>query len=149
MNIIFQISGGIGKCVMATAVCEAIKKQYPDSRLIVVSGYADVFLNNPVGGHWVLYPDHAVFLGPKAFVYDGWEDFFSQESVCKAQPDLIFIKNVGVFASLNFSLAKTVQLRCYYDVMSRVLDTAVLNPLNELEIASLLNWDAEKLRQKM
>ncbi|NDE60194.1 MAG: hypothetical protein EB010_12400 [Acidimicrobiia bacterium] len=47
MNIIFQINGGIGKCVMATAVCEAIKKKYPDSKLIVVSGYADVFLNNP------------------------------------------------------------------------------------------------------
>ena len=47
MNIIFQISGGIGKCVIATAVCEAIKKQYPESKLIVVSGYADVFLNNP------------------------------------------------------------------------------------------------------
>lgn len=47
MNIIFQINGGIGKCVMATAVCEAIKKKYPDSNLIVISGYADVFLNNP------------------------------------------------------------------------------------------------------
>ena len=47
MNILFQINGGIGKCVMATAVCEAIKKQYPDEKLIVVSGYADVFLNNP------------------------------------------------------------------------------------------------------
>ena len=47
MNIIFQISGGLGKCIMATAVCEAIKKQYPDSRLIVVSGYPDVFLNSP------------------------------------------------------------------------------------------------------
>jgi hypothetical protein len=47
MNIIFQVTGGIGKCVIATAVCEAIKKQYPDSKLIVVSGYTDVFLNNP------------------------------------------------------------------------------------------------------
>jgi len=47
MNIIFQISGGIGKCIMATAVCEAIKKQYPESKLVTVSGYADVFLNNP------------------------------------------------------------------------------------------------------
>lgn len=47
MNIIFQINGGIGKCVMATAVCEAIKKKYPESNLIVMSGYADVFLNNP------------------------------------------------------------------------------------------------------
>jgi ADP-heptose:LPS heptosyltransferase len=47
MNIIFSINGGIGKCVMATAVCEAIKKKYPKSNLIVVSGYPDVFLNNP------------------------------------------------------------------------------------------------------
>jgi len=47
MNIVFQINGGIGKCVMATAVCEAIKKQYPDSKLIVISAYPDAFLNNP------------------------------------------------------------------------------------------------------
>lgn len=46
MNIIFQINGGIGKCIMATAVCSAIKKKYPESNLIVVSGYPDVFLNN-------------------------------------------------------------------------------------------------------
>jgi hypothetical protein len=47
MNIIFQISGGIGKVVAATAVCKSIKVKYPDSKLIVVSGYPDVFLNNP------------------------------------------------------------------------------------------------------
>jgi ADP-heptose:LPS heptosyltransferase len=47
MNIIFQINGGIGKCVAATAVCKAIKKKYPDANLIVISGYPDVFLNNP------------------------------------------------------------------------------------------------------
>jgi len=47
MNIIFQINGGIGKCIMSTAVCSAIKKKYPESNLIVVSGYPDVYLNNP------------------------------------------------------------------------------------------------------
>jgi hypothetical protein len=47
MNIILQIQGGIGKCVMATAVCEAIKKQYSQDQLIVISGHPDVFLNNP------------------------------------------------------------------------------------------------------
>lgn len=46
MNIIFQINGGIGKVVAATAVCKSIKVKYPDSKLIVVSGYPDVFLNN-------------------------------------------------------------------------------------------------------
>lgn len=46
-NIIFQIQGGIGKCIVATAVCSAIKKKYPDDDLIVVSGYPEVFINNP------------------------------------------------------------------------------------------------------
>lgn len=47
MNIIFQINGGIGKSVIATAVCEGIKKKYPESNLIVVTGYPEVFVNNP------------------------------------------------------------------------------------------------------
>ena len=46
MKIIFQIDGGRGKCIAATAVCKAIKAQYPDSELIVVSGYPEVFLCN-------------------------------------------------------------------------------------------------------
>lgn len=47
MNIIFQVDGGIGKSIMATAVCRVIKKQYPDANLIVVTGYPEVFACNP------------------------------------------------------------------------------------------------------
>jgi hypothetical protein len=46
MNIIFQIDGGIGKSIIATAVCEAIKKQHPNDNLIVVTSYPEVFLCN-------------------------------------------------------------------------------------------------------
>jgi hypothetical protein len=61
MNIIFQINGGIGKCVMATAVTEVIKKHYPDSKLIVVSGYPDVFLNNPFVDRTFVFGEHSYF----------------------------------------------------------------------------------------
>jgi len=44
---IFQISGGIGKCIAATAVVQGIKEHYPNHELIVISGYPDVFINNP------------------------------------------------------------------------------------------------------
>lgn len=47
MNIIFSINGGIGKVIASTAVCASIKKKYPNDKLIVVSGYPDVFLGNP------------------------------------------------------------------------------------------------------
>ena len=46
-NIIFSIDGGIGKSIMATAVCEAIKKEYPKDKLIVITAYPQVFLLNP------------------------------------------------------------------------------------------------------
>lgn len=46
-NIIFQVNGGIGKSIMATAVCRAIKKTHPDYNLIVLTGYPEVFIGNP------------------------------------------------------------------------------------------------------
>lgn len=46
-NIIFQIDGGLGKSVMGTAVLSAIKKQYPNDYIIVVTSYPDVFIGNP------------------------------------------------------------------------------------------------------
>jgi len=63
MNIIFQISGGIGKCIASTAVCKSIKSKYPESNLIVVSGYPDVYLNNP-------YVDRALPFGQGYFYKD-------------------------------------------------------------------------------
>jgi hypothetical protein len=47
MNIVFNIEGGLGKSIMATAVCEAIKKNYPKDNLIVLSSYPEVFICNP------------------------------------------------------------------------------------------------------
>ena len=69
MNIIFQINGGLGKCVMATAVTEVIKKYYPDSNLIVVSGYPDVFLNNPFVDRSFSFGEHSYFYSD--YVEDG------------------------------------------------------------------------------
>ena len=47
MNIIFSIEGGLGKSIMGTAVLSAIKKQYPNDYIIVITGYPDVFIGNP------------------------------------------------------------------------------------------------------
>jgi ADP-heptose:LPS heptosyltransferase len=46
-NVIFQIDGGLGKSIMATAVLKAIKRQYKKANIIVVTGYPDVFIANP------------------------------------------------------------------------------------------------------
>jgi uncharacterized phage-like protein YoqJ len=42
---IFHVQGGIGKHVAAPAVAKAIKNNYPERQLIVVSAYPDIFIN--------------------------------------------------------------------------------------------------------
>ena len=80
MNIILQVNGGIGKAIMSTAVCKQIKKQYPDSQLIVMSGYAEVFLDNPYvdrafsfGGTQYFYQD---YIENKEFKFFGHDPYF-------------------------------------------------------------------------
>ncbi len=45
--ILLEISGGHGKCVAATAVIRAIKKQYPDRKLLVICSWDGPFFYNP------------------------------------------------------------------------------------------------------
>lgn len=45
--IILTINGGIGKNIAATAVVKAIKKHYPDYNIIVITGWIEVWQNNP------------------------------------------------------------------------------------------------------
>ena len=45
--VIFQIDGGHGKNILATAVIRAIKKKYPERKIVVVSGWDGPFFYNP------------------------------------------------------------------------------------------------------
>tara|TARA_R110000868_G_scaffold320504_7_gene581396 strand:- start:180 stop:1055 length:876 start_codon:yes stop_codon:yes gene_type:complete len=62
MNIIFTIQGGLGKSIVATAVCKAIKKKYTDCNLIVVTAYPEVFTNL----HFI---DRVFAFGEEAYFY--------------------------------------------------------------------------------
>lgn len=44
---IVHIEGGLGKNILATAFVEVIKKTYPNSIIIIVSPWEDVWINNP------------------------------------------------------------------------------------------------------
>jgi len=47
MNIIFNVKGGLGKSIISTAVLKAIKKEYKEAYVIVLTSYPDVFIDNP------------------------------------------------------------------------------------------------------
>ena len=43
MNIVFEVSGGIGKNIAATVIVELIKKKYPNSNLTVLASNTEIF----------------------------------------------------------------------------------------------------------
>ena len=106
----------------------------------------DNFLYENLKKNWALYPDHVVFLGPKAHCYDSLDILIKEKD---SLPELIFIKNRGIFTTSKMNLAKLVQLKCYYDVITRQKDEIELNLLSDNNIIELLNWDAEHYRQKI
>ncbi len=77
MNIIFDISGGLGKNVLSTAVLKAIRAEYPKANIIVLTSYPDVFINNPSvnkviqhGSTTGLYRDYIMDKDSKVFITD-------------------------------------------------------------------------------
>lgn len=53
--IIFDATGGHGKCIMATSVIRGMKKKYPDRKIIVASGWDGPFFYNPDVFRFYLY----------------------------------------------------------------------------------------------
>lgn len=98
---------------------------------------------------WALYPDHVVFLGPKAHVYPTWEAFGDQNISFDLLPELVFISGEGVYAKASFTASKQAQLRCYFDVIVRQKVDCPLIVLSDNQIAELLNWDAEQYRKSL
>jgi hypothetical protein len=133
MNIIFQINGGVGKCILATPVCEAIKSQYPNSQLIVMSGYPEVFLNNPFvdrsfafGQSQYFYQDFIENKDFKVFAHDPylqteylmqnehlvqtWTKMFDLPTFSDTSPKLYITERERIFFSQKFYSDKPILL---------------------------------------
>ena len=109
----------------------------------------DSFLFELLPTCWALYPDHVVFLGSQPFCYDDIDQACADLLDRNACPEIIFIRNIGVFAQPTLSLAKLIQLKCYYDVLSRQKNPQIINALNNEQVAELLNWEAEHYRMNL
>lgn len=110
----------------------------------------DPMLYRHLSLNWVLYPDHAVFLGSTARCYESIDDFLQKFNESeKPNPPVIFIRSVGVYATSNFCNAHFAQLRCYYQILCRQPEQVSLKPLTPEDVSSLLNWDAEKYRMSL
>jgi len=46
-RMLFNITGGIGRCIAFTGVMEEFKRKNPDTQVNVLTGFPDVYVNNP------------------------------------------------------------------------------------------------------
>ncbi|MDJ0630543.1 MAG: class II aldolase/adducin family protein [Rhodobacter sp.] len=84
------------------------------------------------------YPDHVVFLGPGLPVGDMAD-----------APPVIVVPGVGIQIRTTATTAQRAMLRCLSDVLRRVPGDWSLQPIGPAAEAELLNWDAEKYRQRL
>ncbi len=98
--------------------------------------------------HWVLYPDHAVFLGGHATVITLAEVYAGCLQRMAVKPPLVLIESCGVLLSDNITATQLAMLCCYVDVILRLLTTSVAS-LKAEQIAELIDWEAEKYRQAL
>jgi hypothetical protein len=131
-NIIFQIDGGIGKSIMGTAICEIIKKKYPEDRLIVITAYPEVFIGNPhvhkcythnnlqyfysdnIEGKEVITFLHNPYLETnyitrKEHLLETWCSMFDLEYSGES-PQLYFSKREGEFYSRTYTSDKPIMV---------------------------------------
>ncbi len=90
-----------------------------------------------------LYPDHVIFLGPDMGVYSG------AGLPLEADVAMIIVPEQGVVLARQASRGAQALARCLADVLLRLPKDAPLRFLDENEIGKLINWDAEKYRQKL
>jgi rhamnose utilization protein RhaD (predicted bifunctional aldolase and dehydrogenase) len=117
-----------------------------DKRLNLLA--TDSRLSKRLKNDWILYPDHAVFLGENPVIIDE-KGNFNVPKASRQRPPFIFALNHGVLESNSLSKAQKSQLLCYYNVLIRQSTTEQLAPLEENQVKALLNWDAEKYRQML
>jgi rhamnose utilization protein RhaD (predicted bifunctional aldolase and dehydrogenase) len=108
----------------------------------------DMALLSHVKNNWVMYPDHAVFLGAHPCIVEGCElDELGENKIMENK--FIFVSNVGVLKNNSSNVAEFEQLMCYSDVLRRIYVNSSVCNLELSDIASLLDWDAEKYRQRV
>ena len=101
----------------------------------------------------MLMPDCVVFLGPSIPSVDPYEIGFCEKLTKLSSSDLplnscISLVDHGMIIRDDALKGTEEMIRCLHDLMSMLPDDVDLNYLNNDIIQSLLNWDAEKYRQK-
>ncbi len=131
---------------------DLMNEYMPDYNLIEDDEIQEIALNERLYSRlscsWAIIPDHIVFLGSKPIIFSSL-DFYGLMSNIKKfkdQGDFFFVENIGVFANSNFNNTQFVQLKTYFDIISRLNKSDKIDLISGVNIKKLINLESEKYR---
>lgn len=98
---------------------------------------------------WAISPDHVVFLGARPTVVEPGDLAIVRNPRANQATPFVFVRGEGVYSAAGYSKSQLAQLSCYLDVLSRQPEGQPMHTLSDSEVASLLDWEAEKYRQTL
>jgi rhamnose utilization protein RhaD (predicted bifunctional aldolase and dehydrogenase) len=100
-----------------------------------------------------MYPDHCVYLGPAAAVLRDGESvndaLVRYQQRYDYQPAVLLVPGTGVLISNRLTLSGAQLLICLKRVVERIAPEQGVHYLEDIDVARLMNWDAEKYRIAM
>lgn len=117
---IIEISGGLGKNIIATTLVRSIKKTYPNYKIIIITGWCEPFYNN-INVYKLFHFNEARYI---------FDDYVNENTKIFA---------LEVYKSQNYVLRKKHLSECWTSLYSDLIydgnkPDIILNP-RELEIA--------------
>lgn len=115
--VVFNPEGGLGKIIASTIVARNIKKTYPDRKLIVVTPWPEVYLNNP-NVYRVYRPGltpyfYRDFIQDRDTIVLKGEPYFSTKHLYNQQH---LVKTWCEFHNLEFDETEPIKPELYYTV---------------------------------
>lgn len=110
-NILLVSEGGLGKCIASTAIVKRLNEEFPDKRIIILTGYPEIFMYNPriyktfnFANPLHFYDD---FVNEESYLiklepYTTYEYMQEEKHLIEAWCDLIGIKSKGAKPELYF-----------------------------------------------
>lgn len=118
----------------------------PANPMVNLLGQDSRFMELATAGS--LYPDNVVFIGP-SFTSVAPSDKQAFENALSATPFCTIVEGMGVVLGSNCSESVEAQLECLVLLCPTLPDISELKYLSNNQVAELLNWDEEKLRQAL
>jgi hypothetical protein len=123
-NLIVVSEGGVGKVICSTAVVKRLAEEFPEKKIIVITGYPDIFLYNPnvykcfnFGNPLYFYDD---YVNPESFVikvepYTEYGYMFQSKHIIDTWCEMIGIERKGAMPEMFFMDNELGSSKAYVD----------------------------------